>query len=165
MTGVYPIAGDYTTDSGRSLDPQTTRLKAADSEAEGVRMELHGGRYPFDGKKGRMQKAVIEFICDHDRTGLEGLEDEKRSDSDDKSEEDEESSQRKRTAEEESGDADEGVTPVTASLVFKSYGAFDDIDVLRLDWYTKYACEDVSERDGSGSSGDHWGFFTWFLLM
>lgn len=43
----------------------------SDVNKEGVRVELHGGVYPPLGEK---QKAVVEFICDKDKTGLEGQE-------------------------------------------------------------------------------------------
>ena len=42
----------------------------------------------------------------------------------------------------------------------------DQTTVLRLEWRTKYACE---KRDGadspSKSKSEHWGFFTWFIIM
>jgi hypothetical protein len=34
------------------------------------------------------------------------------------------------------------------------------IRTLRLEWRTKYACENVNDDGGS-----HWGFFTWFIIM
>ena len=39
----------------------------------------------------------------------------------------------------------------------------DDYEVLRVEWTTKFACRNVS--DGQTSSGTHWGFFTWFIIM
>ena len=53
------------------------------------------------------------------------------------------------------------------SLTFVSYGSIDDkTDVLRLNWRTKYACEDFEDDDDESSSkGSHWGFFTWFIIM
>ena len=66
---VIPIAGSYPHDSGRTLDPKWTRLKTssshADSEKEGIRLEMHGGMFPLHD--GRKQKAVIEFLCDTSR--------------------------------------------------------------------------------------------------
>lgn len=109
--------------------------------------------------------AVVQFICDPDKSGLEGEKDEQ-----------EQLQARKNTGDglgddptdgqKESGD--EG-----RSLRFKSYDMEDDIKVLRLDWHTKYACD--SEKDGDSdndrSDGDEpkksggWGFFTWFIVM
>lgn len=152
ISGVIPIAGNYPTESGRSLDPSWTRLKTssshADSEKDGVRLEMHGGMYPFDDrKKGRKQKAVIEFICTPERTGLEG-------------EGKEGDKARRRDDEEEDGD-DEG-----RSLRFISYGPSDDVDVLRLEWLTKHACEDAKDGDGGkGGRSRHWGVFTWFIIV
>lgn len=71
---IIPIAGDFGT---AKLSPTYTRLKSSTAEAdankEGVRVELHGGEYP-PGDGGKKQKAVVEFICDKDKTGLEGQE-------------------------------------------------------------------------------------------
>lgn len=76
IRGVIPIAGDFV-HHGKPLNAQWTRLKTsssnADSEKEGLRVELHGGEYPFEQKHAKPQKAIIEFLCDRDRTGLEGL--------------------------------------------------------------------------------------------
>ena len=35
-------------------------------------------------------------------------------------------------------------------------------DVLRLQWRTKYACEDAA---GAAAGSKSWGFFTWIILM
>ena len=53
------------------------------------------------------------------------------------------------------------------SLTFVSYGAIDEkTDVLRLNWRTKYACEDFEDDDDDSSNkSSHWGFFTWFIIM
>ena len=50
------------------------------------------------------------------------------------------------------------------SLKFLKYGpdiADDTVDLLRLEWRTKYACEDAPKENVSTG----WGFFTWFILM
>lgn len=55
-----------------------------------------------------------------------------------------------------------------ASLVFDSWGASDenpDVDVLRLTWRTKYACEGRSDEGGNDSASAHWGFFTWLVIL
>ncbi|KAI9817342.1 MAG: hypothetical protein M1826_001624 [Phylliscum demangeonii] len=78
ITSVIPIAGDYV-HSGRPLNANFTLPgmscgghKASDTNV--LRLSMHGGRYPFEGRHGRKQRAVIDFVCDKDRTGLEGLE-------------------------------------------------------------------------------------------
>ncbi|KAI9874019.1 MAG: hypothetical protein M1830_010293 [Pleopsidium flavum] len=154
ISGVIPIAGNYPTESGRTLDPQWTRLKTssshADSRKEGVRLEMHGGMYPFDDRKrGRKQEAVIEFICDPRRTGLE----------------DEDEEERRRDVKETEDDDDE--EDERRSLRFISYGAVDEIDVLRLEWLTKHACEDAKNGDNNDDENRsrHWGFFTWFIVI
>ena len=117
--------------------------------------------------------AVIEFQCDHQRTGNEGnmcgdakvleggatAEFEKRKNL-------------LHTSEDEEDNAPDGEK---SSLRFVSYGSSgEDTDVLRLNWLTKYACEDAQNEDGDNGddgkvgkdrSGSHWGFFTWFLIM
>ena len=49
------------------------------------------------------------------------------------------------------------------SLVWKSYGREGDAAVLRLTWYSMYACEAFANKGGQASQ--HWGFFTWFVIL
>lgn len=157
---VIPVAGEFSLSGhGGSLDPVISRLKSRDAETEGVDIELHGGR--FDGRK---QKAVISFICDKDMSGNEGNE------SDDKK-------RRRRDDDEDNGDdgdkkpdGDRYVQDPKSALQFVSYQFEEDgknsMDVLRLNWKTKYACEEASDDDdNTGSKKAGWGFFTWFILM
>jgi hypothetical protein len=146
---VIPIAGNYegSGGSGKSLDPHYERLKETDTSSDGLRMVLKGGSY---AKKD--QRAIIEFQCDEERSGNEGSDEEKR-------------------RRDEKGDKKENEDQQenTSSLTFVSYGELDDkTDVLRLNWRTKYACEDHTDRDdedeGASRKGG-WGFFTWFILM
>lgn len=145
VSGTFPIAGNYVADSGETLDPKVTRLKSTDVDAEGVKLELHGGRFPFE--KGVKQQAVIEFRCDPDRTGLE-----KATEAWDKR-------QRREDKDEDGNDGEEN------SLRFVSYGLVDEVGVLRLDWLTKYACEGYEEDGDDSNSSSHWGFFTWLIIM
>jgi hypothetical protein len=162
---VIPIAGQYAGSHGRFLDPEWTRLKDSashdDSSKEGLRLEMHGGRYPFEKSNGRQQKAIIEFQCDRNRTGLEGVETDKR----DKIDEDQESLMLRS----ESDDKKEPADDASLQLVsYKPEGEGDDeFDVLRLHWKTKYACEGMLDHEPSSGnkSSSHWGFFTWFLIM
>jgi autophagy-related protein 27 len=144
ITEVIPIAGELGDYGGYPLDAKFTRLKTADPQdddpREGLEIELHGGVYGDDKRK---QKAIIEFLCEAGRTGLEtDLDPPDNYDS-------------------REAKVDE-IGP--SSLHFVSYQAEGDIDTLRLKWYTKHACEE-SAGDGNGSKNKHWGFFTWFLIM
>ena len=173
--GVIPIAGDFV-HHGRALNAEWTRLKTssshADSEKEGLRVVMHGGKYPFKEEDGRNQKAVIEFLCDESRTGLEGLE----RNGEDKKEEGSGSEEKKivgKRAEKDEKDEKDGKNhddqPADddRSLKFIRYGPTSEDseeDTLRLEWRTKYACEG-SKDGGAGSKRAHWGFFTWFIIM
>lgn len=176
IRGVIPIAGEYVLQHGGPLDPKWTRLKTsssnADSAMEGLRLELHGGRYPFAAKHGRKQKAIIEFVCDRDRTGLEGQGQDKEDDDDEDAGDDKPSTP--------PGDNDDDVDDDEGgrggrgddgkSLRFIRYEpTSEDVheDTLRLEWRTKYACEGVRDEEGQKKkkNGGHWGFFTWFIIM
>ncbi len=141
--GVINIAGEYTSIGG-ALDPKYTRLKTssspADSQLEGLRMELRGGGY--NKKK---QKAIIDFLCSTDDEG--GTEKREEREGEDNEED---------KSEEEVDDGHGG------RLKFQSYEDVEHEGILRLQWKTKYACEDA--RDSGRKSGG-WGFFSWFFFM
>lgn len=169
VTEVRPIAGDYEYSHGRGLSPHLTRLKGSashsDAEKEGVRVELSGGRFPFDKNSGKPQKAIIEFECDAKRTGLEGLE---KGSGGKPVEDDEKDERRMRRRAEGDDDDDEKEPPEKQSSLqlvsYKNEGEEDKaVDVLRLNWKTKYACE--GQKDVPSKSKASWGFFTWFLIM
>lgn len=155
---IIPIAGDI---DGRHVDEKITRLKTSDSHAdsgkEGFRAVLNGGLY-----EKKPQQAIVEFICDPNKTGLEGLKKEEEGKDKRKREEKKEEGDDK---EPERKDPKEGESPEEQSLKFISYDTTDaGKDVLRLVWRTKYACENV-EKDPGADQGNHWGFFTWFIIM
>lgn len=179
---VIPIAGEFSGSHGPPLDPVLTRLKNSpshgDANKEGVRVELNGGRYPFDKSSGQSQKAIIEFQCDPTRTGLEGLENDSREKDDDESPAERRSpvpeGEKKDGNAEDGGDGkgegegDGQGDKDESSLTLVSYRVEGEADreagVLRLNWKTKYACEgQTAHKPSSSSSG--WGFFTWFLIM
>lgn len=166
---VVPIAGNYITQTHRLLDPHWTRLKDsasnADSEKDGLRVELNGGQYPFDKKGGRQQKAILEFLCDKDKTGLEGDDNDGFEDDPDAAKDEK---MMRRDDEKEGGDKKDegGHSNPKQSLIFQSYkaeGKDGEIDVLRLQWSTKYACEGAAAE--IPKPGEHWGFFTWLIVM
>lgn len=137
VENVIPVAGNFDSSTGKSLDPKVTRLKEQDVNADGLQIEFNGGYY-----NKRKQRAVIQLQCDKERTGNEERRKRKR---DDKEEEEE---------------------PSTSSLTFVSYGPVEgkeQMDVVRFNWRTKYACEDYADSDEAKKTG--WGLFTWFILM
>ncbi|KFY70641.1 hypothetical protein V499_09024 [Pseudogymnoascus sp. VKM F-103] len=157
ISRVIPIAGDLQNfPGGTLLDASYTRLRTAPSPAdqarEGIRVELHGGSY-----NGRKQRAVVEFLCDPE---VEGTEEEEESVLD--------VYRREEKGEKEEGGKGNSTTRATKSLVFKKYGpegAKGEVDVLTLEWRTKYACENVSGGGGGGKEKGNWGFFTWFIII
>lgn len=174
------IAGELKDHGGGHLDPKLTRLKTsestADSQKEGVRISLFGGRHQL-GSGGREQRAIIEMVCDRSLKGTEG----EWSPQDDKYERvppeteeagGEDAAGRLRRADEGEVDRTEhqllkGDANGTA-LVFDSYGPMadnGDVDVLRLTWRTEYACEGNSDAGSGGGGSEHWGFFTWVFFL
>ncbi|PNS18246.1 Autophagy-related protein 27 [Sphaceloma murrayae] len=155
VTKVIPIAGEFAASHGRGLEPKVTRLRNSasngDSGKEGVRVEFNGGKYP-NTRGGRVQRAVVELVCDKERTGLEQMAWR-------------EGMVLRREDGEGEGDKKEEEEEGKGSLRFVSYKEEgEDMDVLRLDWRTKYACEDVPKEEGAnGTSG--WGFFTWLFVV
>jgi len=161
---VIPIAGQYPSSHGRYLDPEPERLKDSksnsDSKTEGLRLTLHGGKYP-DNRTGKLQKAIVEFMCDPEVTGNEGFEDEGkvvrgRADEDEDDEDRDDP---------ELPDLDKG-----KSLQYISYKDEGDVGTLRMSWKTKFACEGVKDKEPASGGGDKksssgWGFFTWFLIV
>lgn len=175
---VWPIAGNFVHEgSSGELNPHYTLLRDSashtDADREGVRVELNGGKH-----EGVRQKAIIEFVCDHEKTGMEGLH--------------EETTTAKRRRQEDGGDGggdggeEEPALPdpnAGRSLQLRNYrletvggsGGNDAtaMGVLRLEWFTKYACERSStpDKDNDDVGGDPgkstkgWGFFTWFIIM
>lgn len=184
---VIAIAGNLENYGGKAFDYEAARLKSSDSHSdskkEGLRLTLKGGKYPLTGpvKQRREQRAVIEFLCDHDKTGLEGeWESEDRYDGDNKlrARADDKDDDKKGEEDEDDGESgiDHQLKKDDAALIWESYGLNDkeDADILRLTWYTKHACEkprddkdggDKEDDDNDGDSSSHWGFFTWIIIM
>ncbi|RAL16718.1 autophagy-related protein 27 [Aspergillus homomorphus CBS 101889] len=155
----FPIAGLDPLGHG-TKDPEITRLKKLDPDREGLLLKLAGGTYEDAAGKKHTAGAVIEFQCDPDRSGLEGLQ----------------AATEAEIATVVAGTnlqtRDDGEPPKSSngsssnsSLRFKSFGpADDDAYVLRLDWTTRYACDKYLE-DNKGDSSSHWGFFTWLIIL
>lgn len=177
---IRPIAGDV---DGATLDPVATRLSTSSADGDkdkvGVRLVLQGGHY-----NGRKQKAVVEVLCDDKLDGTEG---EWKSD-----ELGIPPPPSAKTAEDgkDKDDVPHQLKKDGAALIWDSYGPSEEdpknMDVLKLTWKTKHACEKRNEggsgggdKGGSGGSGDgdkdkdkggqdeskHWGFFTWMIIL
>ncbi|KAG4440330.1 hypothetical protein IFR05_004182 [Cadophora sp. M221] len=158
---IIPIAGDLKEKGGGDLDVKWARLATdgsnTDSEKEGLRLTMNGGWTTVDKKK-RPQKAIVEFICDKNLEGTENLWDPedkyeekiKRAEGDDKKE----------------GEPEKDVSK-EPSLKFLRYDVSGDSeDVLRLEWRSKYACEDsINNPDPEEKKPGSWGFFTWFIII
>ncbi|EMC92192.1 hypothetical protein BAUCODRAFT_38217 [Baudoinia panamericana UAMH 10762] len=164
ISKVIPIAGEFTASHGLSLDPEITRLKeSSNADQEGLRIELHGGKYI-----GQTHKAIIELHCNRNKTGNECCDGSDNAtdiaryggmnlfadDSDD------------------DGDYQDPVLPDLdkgKSIQFVSFKEEkDDIKVLRLTWQTKYACEDAADLPSDGDGGKKrggLGFFSWFIII
>ncbi|KAI0179921.1 autophagy-related protein 27 [Hypoxylon sp. FL1284] len=167
----------------------------SDSQKEGVRIVMKGGFYPTPSGGKRPQRAIIEFVCDPKRNGTEGEwnpADDKYEDGDDPAKRDEafgpqtsnpllyraedDGGEDGGDDNDDGGDGGDGGLPKEVQLgiekdpsfIFNSYEPLDDnsnIDVLRLTWKSKYACE---ARDDDGSDerpSPHWGFFTWLVIL
>ncbi|KAJ3519226.1 hypothetical protein NM208_g14208 [Fusarium decemcellulare] len=179
VTKIVAIAGNLENAGGSRFSVTPTRLKTSDSNSdrqkEGLRLVLTGGKDPLKGpvKERTDQKAIIEFICDPDKEGTEGewTQQSKRDDEEKNSDEDEKDGDDKDG--DKDGDNDEGESSLehqlkyeNASLIWEGFEAEKDARVLRLTWYTKYACENKQDGDdGDGDSSSSWGFFTWFILI
>ena len=142
-----PIAGQFLHSTGGALDPKWTRLKSsashADKEKEGVRLEMHGGK-DSDGQK---QKAIVEFLCDTSAN------DDRRRHLLVAEEEEDDGNGEDGDKEGEEVDDEHG-----GKLKFLSWDFEESTKVLRLEWTTKYGCENVKD-DKTRSSDGHWGEF------
>lgn len=196
ISEVVAIAGALEQYGGTQFDYEVTRLKTSDSKSdsdkEGLRLVLKGGKNPLDGplKERTEQKAIIEFLCDEKKTGTEGewesedkYEKKKRADKeddedklddkkDDDKEGDDETDDEDKDGETHSG-MEHQLKKDDAALIWESYEKVKDAKVLHLTWHTKYACE---KRDGDKDSDKDdpedgekvsagWGFFTWLVIV
>lgn len=165
-----PIAGEFAHTIGGSLDPKWTRLKTsasnADREKEGLRLEMNGGK--FEKVK---QKAIIEFICKPDaederkrrRDELHSSNTEERRDKDEDKDEDADDGDDDEEEDRSGEVTDDGHGGKLKYISWEPEN--DQTRVLRLQWDTKYACEDAKSSNDAKSSSGHWGFFTWFIIM
>ena len=163
-----PIAGEYSHTQGGSLDPKWTRFKTssatADKGREGLRLEMHGGMYKeTHGSKTRKkkQKAIIEFICERTLDEKRRKRDELLRANDKDNNEDQDDGDDDEAGDDSGERIDDGHG---GTLKFISFEDEEVFTTLRLEWKTKYACEDSKDSSESSKSG-HWGWFTWFIIM
>ncbi|KAF2757118.1 hypothetical protein EJ05DRAFT_511854 [Pseudovirgaria hyperparasitica] len=179
---VVSVAGQFASSYGGHQDAKWTRLKDSDShedsKKDGLRLEMNGGRHPMEGSGGTPQRALIEFICDPDVDGLDGLgetdphfkspkaKNRRDDDGGDDDNNDNENNGGDNDGDDDSDDGDQ--QDDSRPLKYKSYErelpGGKKMDVLRLEWHTKYACENA-ERDVPKKSNGSWGFFTWFIVV
>lgn len=158
ISDTWSIAGEFSHSIGGALDPKALRLKGSDStsdrEKEGVRVTLNGGTH-----EKQKQKAIVEFLCQRD-----GKPEEVRSNADDEEEDDDDGDDGKGVEHGNSGETQDDGHGGTLKLVSWE-DEEEDTKVLRLQWDTKYACEDSDGKEDDGSSSAHWGFFTWLIVI
>lgn len=174
MVTPIDIAGTYKTYNGREIDAKFELLRNSksnsDASREGLRAELHGGRHPFEDKKeGIDQRAIIEFVCDTERTGLEGDEkddgEHEEDPKDDDKKDDGKKEQKLRRREDDNGKCQDSKSSLRFCGYAKETPKKDSVvQTLRLEWRTKYACENVRDVPSDDKSS-HWGFFGWFFIM
>ena len=190
MSTVVAIAGALENVGGSAFEYDVTRLKTSDSNSdsqkEGLRLVLKGGKHPLSGpvKERRPQRAIIELICDQDKKGTEGeweSEDKYESSTKLRTRDDQkdpkDGDDKKKDGDGEDDGSESGVEhqlkKPDAALLWEGYHEEKDADVLRLTWLTKAACEkrddknngDKNKDEGDESASSHWGFFTWFVIM
>jgi hypothetical protein len=178
----FPVAGELKDYGGGSLDHEAINLSTSDSnedsKKQGVRLILKGGSHSEGNGIKRPQRAIIEFVCDPNVEGTEGeWKPEDQYDPEGEALRLRNAGNPLMYAAEDEGDGEKKPTPEesvqlgdakNASLIFNSYGPLDsdkDVDVLRLTWKTKWACENAADEGGEDKPSNHWGFFTWLVIL
>jgi hypothetical protein len=172
---VIPIAGNLLEHGGKAFEYTATRLKSSESDSddsakkkEGVRLVMRGGVY-----EGREQRAVVEMVCDKERTGdegewesLDGYDPDGEKGPEEKREEDSGGDKDKgKAGDDEVGWAERQLKKEGAALVWEGYKADGEVDTLQVTWYTKYACESSGVPEEKPDASSHWGFFTWLVIL
>lgn len=173
ILSVIPIAGSLINHGGKDFTYELKRLSTSDSkddsEKEGLRLTLHGGVY-----QKREQRAVIEFLCDHNRTGLEGewesqdkYEKGKAEKREEKKKEEGGDEKKDEDKDGEDGFPERQLKKENAALIWEGYkrSPDDKVDTLFLTWHTKFACEKAVDGGDGPSESTHWGFFTWMFML
>jgi len=90
-----------------------------DARKEGIRVNMNGGFFGT-GKEKRSQKAIVEFLCDKSRTGLENL---WTPEEDDRYDEGKDKRKEKHDKEDDDDDEDAGADDKTPSRIFQQDNA------------------------------------------
>ncbi len=168
---IVPIAGNLRDYGGGDLDPVSTRLKtdeqSSDSPKEGLRLEFRGGAYPL-AKQSMQHRAVIELLCD-DRDGTEG---EWPAEFDYDGAVNHSSNIAAMSVPAGPGlvsarDGDEAKPPAhleeTPGPGLQQLPRRERHQDAAPDLHTMYACESYANSPTEASQ--HWGFFTWFVIL
>lgn len=139
------------------MNPKWTRLKSSESpsdrEKEGIRITLNGGKH-----EKQKQQASVELLCQKDGNG-----DEARRRAEDEGDDNDDGDGKNKPHDDSGEKQSDGHGGSLKLLSWKVEE--DDVKVLRLEWMTKYACEDADASNGGSSSSGSWGFFTWLIIM
>ncbi|KAL2020797.1 hypothetical protein VTK56DRAFT_7995 [Thermocarpiscus australiensis] len=159
---------------------EAKRLPADDAQQkgarkEGLRLTLQGSSY-----QQRAQRTVVEFRCNPDLTGTEGEWESVDEYVPEKKEGEEKKEGKNSRREDEKGDDDDDDDDVVstpeqqlkkdgAALIWEGYKREEDkdgkdMDTLYLTWYTKYVCDAAVDQPPAEES-QHWGFFTWLVIL
>ncbi|KAJ5259314.1 hypothetical protein N7478_012295 [Penicillium angulare] len=156
-TFAYPVA-DLVGEGEKA--PLATPLKEIDEKKEGLRLKMFGGEYRahVEGET-KPAAAIIDFQCDPDRSGLEGIV--STEDILEKGDAKEKDNANAKRAE------DKSESEKDPSLKIVSFGPDkDNTYILKLDWKTRYACYDYKGGNaGNTDPSKHWGFFTWMIII
>ncbi|KAJ5226386.1 hypothetical protein N7468_007611 [Penicillium chermesinum] len=141
----YSVAG---VESGEGAkEPELKLLKEVNEDLQGLRLKIAGGKYRSSVEaKEKAAAAVIDFKCDPDRSGLEGITTVKNN------------GEKRRRAE-----GDESSTD--PSLTFKSFAPDDDDTyILKLDWRTRVACDNFQSGKESSSNSVFLGVAAYLIF-
>ncbi|KAL5625296.1 hypothetical protein BROUX41_005356 [Berkeleyomyces rouxiae] len=159
-----PLAGALEAFGGVAFEYTTARLNSQEEGAEGFLMTLPGGVFPLDvpHKEQFPKKTVIRFLCDTEKSGIEG---EWKAEVEYVNTTSSDKTQSTMMRSKRDGDqgAEKQFVNDGAALIFDNYkneGA-DVTGTLHLTWKSKHACRSVPQSDGTQG----WGFFTWFIIL
>ncbi|KAK1778493.1 autophagy-related protein 27 [Copromyces sp. CBS 386.78] len=170
---------------GSSFHYEASKLDSSsdDHKDGGVKLTLTGYKH-----QARQQKVVINFVCNKTLTGTEGeIEGEDQYEKpklfattrDDEKKEEEGDDGYPETQKKAEGEK-------AQALLWNGYKhVSEDVDLLELTWYTKFACLDDAtgdkpkdgdkdkDKDGGNKGGNNgeedinksWGFFTWLVVL
>ncbi|KAL2891194.1 Autophagy-related protein 27 [Ceratocystis lukuohia] len=160
-----PLAGALESFGGAAFEYTTTKLDGQENNGEGFLLNLPGGVFPLDvpHKEQFPKKTVVRFLCDTEKTGLEGEWQAEVEYANATSSSEDNKSAKMHKARNDAKDAEKQFVNDGAALLFDSYQneGPDATGTLHLTWKSKYACRSVPPAGGTQG----WGFFTWFIVL